>query len=102
MAVRKLKPIEERDPYAAAVLDAFDKLETVREPSLAAANEIEKLRELLRRGMRQLALWHEKYGDNGPDWIPPAGDVRWLEDACDALKTPNVKLCGERSESERT
>lgn len=24
MAVRKLKPIEERDPYAAAVLDAFD------------------------------------------------------------------------------
>jgi hypothetical protein len=27
MAVRKLKPIEERDPYAAAVLDAFDKQE---------------------------------------------------------------------------
>ncbi len=27
MALRKLKPIEERDPYAAAVLEAFDKLE---------------------------------------------------------------------------
>lgn len=27
MAVRKLKPIEERDPYAAAVLDVFDKIE---------------------------------------------------------------------------
>lgn len=27
MAVRKLKPIEERDQHAAAVLDAFDKLE---------------------------------------------------------------------------
>lgn len=27
MAARKLKPIEERDPYAAAVLDAFDALE---------------------------------------------------------------------------
>lgn len=27
MALRKLKPIEERDPYAAAVLDAFDALE---------------------------------------------------------------------------
>lgn len=26
MAVRKLKPIEERDPYAAAVLQAFDSL----------------------------------------------------------------------------
>lgn len=25
MAVRKLKPIEERDPYAARVLDAFDR-----------------------------------------------------------------------------
>lgn len=28
MSIRKLKPIEERDPYAAAVLDAFDKLES--------------------------------------------------------------------------
>lgn len=27
MAVRKLKPIEERDPYAAAVLNAFDSCE---------------------------------------------------------------------------
>lgn len=27
MAPRKLKPIEERDPYAAAVLDAFDRQE---------------------------------------------------------------------------
>lgn len=27
MAVRKLKPIEERNPYAAAVLNAFDALE---------------------------------------------------------------------------
>lgn len=27
MAVRKLKPIEERDPYAAAVLDAFDRMD---------------------------------------------------------------------------
>ena len=26
MAMPKLKPIEERDPYAAAVLDAFDAL----------------------------------------------------------------------------
>lgn len=29
MAVRKLKPIEERDPYAALVLDAFDRLEEI-------------------------------------------------------------------------
>ncbi len=27
MAMPKLKPIEERDPYAAAVLDAFDALD---------------------------------------------------------------------------
>lgn len=29
MAVRLLKPIEERDPYAAAVLEAFDRTETL-------------------------------------------------------------------------
>jgi len=30
MATRKLKPIEERDPYSAAVLAAFDSLGSVR------------------------------------------------------------------------
>lgn len=29
MSLRKLKPIEERDPYAAAVLDAFDRIGSI-------------------------------------------------------------------------
>lgn len=38
MAVRKLKPIEERDPYAAAVLQAFDLLgDEVKEQEQATA-----------------------------------------------------------------
>ena len=59
-----------------------------------AADEIERLRNLLRRGMRQLSAWQEKYGDWQPQWLPPAGDVRWAEDVEDALKMPNVELTG--------
>ena len=32
MAVRKLKPIEDRDPYAASVMAAFDALEASEAP----------------------------------------------------------------------
>lgn len=63
-----------------------------------AAEEIERLRALLRRGMRQLEAWQEFYGRhcNGPTMgnvLPPAGDVQWAEDVGEALATPNVK-CG--------
>lgn len=37
--------------------------------------------QLLMRGMVQLRAWHSKYGEHQPQWLPPAGDVRWLEDA---------------------
>lgn len=59
-----------------------------------AADEIERLRALLRRGMRQLESWQEKYGEHNPEWLPPAGDVQWAEDVSEALATPNVELTG--------
>jgi hypothetical protein len=82
MALRKLKPIEERDPYAAAVLNAFDLLEEQSQKSKCEA--------LLRRAMRQLELWQEKYGEHQPAWLPPAGDIRLAEDVTELL-TPNVR-----------
>lgn len=36
---------------------------------------------LISRGIAQLRAWHEVYGKHNPTWLPPAGDVRWLEDA---------------------
>lgn len=54
-----------------------------------AATEIERLRSLLRRGLGQLGAWQEKYGDWQPQWLPPAGDVRWAEDVSEALP-PNA------------
>lgn len=36
---------------------------------------------LLERAARLLGEWQRKYGEHQPDWLPPAGEVRWLEDA---------------------
>lgn len=36
---------------------------------------------LIERAAAQLRKWHEVYGKHNPAWLPPAGDVRWLEDA---------------------
>lgn len=38
-------------------------------------------RTLVIRAMTRLREWHAKYGEHQPQWLPPAGDVRWLEDA---------------------
>jgi hypothetical protein len=51
-----------------------------------AAEEIERLRLLLLQGSKQLHAWHAKYGDNQPEWLPPAGDVQWLENVNDILQ----------------
>lgn len=40
---------------------------------------------LLRSGVKQLEAWHAKYGEHQPQWLPPAGDVRWMEDVAAAL-----------------
>ena len=40
---------------------------------------------LLRRGKKQLEAWHEKYGGTNNVWLPPAGDVPWLEDVAAIL-----------------
>lgn len=37
-------------------------------------------KQLLKRAVLQLTAWHEKYGANKAEWLPPAGDVRLLED----------------------
>lgn len=44
-------------------------------------------KQLLLRAAQQLAKWHEKYGANKAEWLPPAGDVRLLEDI-DAFLLP--------------
>ncbi|MDB5975114.1 MAG: Uncharacterized protein JWR07_1874 [Nevskia sp.] len=40
---------------------------------------------LLQRGVKQLDQWHKTYGAHQPEWLPPAGDVRWMEDVAKAL-----------------
>ena len=42
---------------------------------------------LLKRAARQIERWSEKYGEWQPQWLPPAGDVRLLEDI-DAYMQP--------------
>ena len=54
------------------------------------AQENDKLRDLLKRGLQQIEMWQKKYGQWNPEWLPPACDVRWMEDVIEAL-TPNVQ-----------
>lgn len=35
---------------------------------------------LLLRAVAQLGEWARKYGEHQPEWLPPAGDVRLVED----------------------
>jgi hypothetical protein len=37
--------------------------------------------ELVKLAVSQLTAWHKTYGAHNPDWIPPAGDVQFLEEA---------------------
>lgn len=48
-------------------------------------------RALIQRAAAQLRAWHEKYGEHQPGWLPPAGDVRWLEDADAYLATHQLQ-----------
>lgn len=49
------------------------------------------VRMLLRRAQSQLLKWAEKYGENNPSWLPPAGDVRLMEDMAEFIDTANVQ-----------
>jgi chromosome segregation ATPase len=92
---RQLATERERADYAwrnARTIEAARQEEMRKRDAAEAENA--RLRTLLRQGMRQLAAWQEKYGDWQPEWLPPAGDVRWAEDASEALATPNVELRG--------
>lgn len=48
--------------------------------------KIAELSILLRRAASQVTKWAEIYGEHDPEWLPPAGDVRLLEDISEALK----------------
>lgn len=54
-------------------------------PESLATQPILREVELLRQGAARLRAWHEKYGEHSPQWLPPGGDVRWLEDVDAAL-----------------
>jgi hypothetical protein len=86
MAVRQLKPIEERDPYAAAVLDAFDRVVTVPAPVRGLT---------IRKGVREANVHEVKDGTvfygiylDGNDW--PAGIYRATLEEWDKLATQAV------------
>ena len=96
MAMRKLKPIEERDPYAAAVLDAFDKLESVRGSHIPAtlrhdAGAYARCSYCGLYSDRIEALNEDKWpcecgklhGWSG-SFVPPTADSQWSE------VTPNI------------
>lgn len=42
---------------------------------------------LIRRAIAQILAWQKVYGEHQPAWLPPAGDVRWMEDAQAFLDT---------------
>lgn len=74
-----------------ALPDPSDEREVMHAPLLReAADEIERLRNLLQRGQMQLEKWQDKYGAHNPTWLPPAGDVRFAEDVVEALATSNL------------
>lgn len=54
---------------------------------------------LIERAMQQLQAWQSKYAEWQPTWPPPAGDVRWMEDAAaylaaHTLPAPQFKASG--------
>jgi hypothetical protein len=74
----KTSPVE-MDIWRESVIDPDDVLRLV-EVARKAEN-------LLRRATTQIERWSEKYGEFQPEWLPPAGDVRLLEDIEDFLST---------------
>lgn len=49
---------------------------------------------MIRRAAARLRAWHAKYGEHNPQWLPPAGDVRWLEDADAFLAAHTLPAAG--------
>lgn len=63
-------------------------------------NTTTELKSLLGRAAKQLTAWHKKYGENNPQWLPPAGDVRLLEDI-DEVIAGRSAAHGEPSKAEQ-
>lgn len=62
------------------------------DPQEATSDEVDrivaqrdKLLGLVKRSHRQIMAWAEQYGKHNPEWLPPAGDVRLLEDIAEAV-----------------
>ncbi len=76
---------------------AWEESRTIRKavnanPQEATSDEVErvvaqrdKLFDLVKRSHRQIMAWAEQYGKHNPKWLPPAGDVRLLEDITEAV-----------------
>ena len=47
---------------------------------------------LLRRGLARLDAWQKLYGQHNPQWLPPSGDVRWMEDAAAYIAAHTLPL----------
>jgi hypothetical protein len=73
----------------AVQIGTCDRLCTLGAP-LPPPPSIEDAAALLRRGMSQLRAWHEWYGRHQCGCVPPAGDVRWLEEADAFLAGPRA------------
>ena len=54
-----------------------------------SAGTARDLAALLRRGSTLLNAWAVAYGEHQPEWLPPAGCVRWAEDVQEALAGPD-------------
>lgn len=83
------------DEYKSASLDDVLRLRKSLE-EVQADNE--RLRNLLNRSTKQIYAWAEKYGEANPEWLPPVGDVRLLEDISDVLAKANRDIQQLRKE----
>lgn len=45
---------------------------------------------LLKRCVAMAGEWERKYGEHDPDWLPPAGHIRLMEDIAEALEGRNT------------
>ena len=68
----------------------------IRAHVLAFESKTAELQSLIRRAMRQLEKWQDKYGEHNPAWLPPDGDIRLMEDAAELVASNVTGLAPEK------
>jgi len=82
----------QRDEYRQGLIDA----QSVQ-PTSAPEQRQQVYESLLRAASGQLRQWHQKYGQNGPSWLPLGSDVQLLETIDDWLNaTPPEQTDADR------